>query len=158
MKDAILVISDKNKILFTNENALEEFGESLVGKKCYEALWKHSKPCEFCPSKKFSTREQNSLKFEKTLTSPSTKEIKNYEINASYVEDFYDTPAIVEIFRDITERKKAEEKDARKTAIMNAINDVFYEALICESEEELGKICLEIAQNLSGAKFGSKAN
>ena len=58
------------------------------------------------------------------------------------------------IIRDITDHKKAEAKDAQKTAIMNAINEIFKEALTCESAKELGQICLEVAQELSGAKFG----
>ncbi len=60
----------------------------------------------------------------------------------------------VSVHTDITERKKAEEKEIQKTNIMKAINEVFNKALTCESEEELGKTCLDVAQELSGAKFG----
>ena len=55
---------------------------------------------------------------------------------------------------DITERKAAEQKTLSQTHTMKSINKVFEKALTTETEEELGQICLEIAQELSGAKFG----
>jgi transcriptional regulator with GAF, ATPase, and Fis domain len=61
---------------------------------------------------------------------------------------------MVEILRDITERKKAEHETLRQTSIIKAINKVFEKVLTTETEEELGQTCLEVAQELSGAKFG----
>ena len=61
---------------------------------------------------------------------------------------------MVSIHTDITERKKAEEKEYHRAKIMKAINKIFLNALICENEEELGKVCLKIAEELVGAKFG----
>jgi PAS domain S-box-containing protein len=58
------------------------------------------------------------------------------------------------ITRNITERKVAEEKAIRKSGIMQGINEIFKEAFISKNAEELGYSCLEIAQKLSGAKFG----
>ena len=37
---------------------------------------------------------------------------------------------------------------------MKSINEIFKKALTCENEEELGQKCIEVAQELSGAKFG----
>ena len=61
---------------------------------------------------------------------------------------------IIVVSIETTKRKKIEEKDIWKTNIMKAINDVFKKVLTCETEEELGKNCLNVAQELSGAKFG----
>ncbi|NQT11306.1 MAG: PAS domain S-box protein [Planctomycetes bacterium] len=55
---------------------------------------------------------------------------------------------------DITERKRAEEQLQRKTAVLQAINDVFRETLTCDSEEQLGMTCLAVAERLSGSKCG----
>lgn len=124
MKDPILVISQKNKILFANENALKEFGKNLVGKNCYETLFKRSKPCESCPIEKSLTIEQRRMRFEKISTLPSTKETKYFGIDAFFVEDFYGNPAVIEVFRDITESKKIEAELHRYQMLINNSNAI----------------------------------
>ncbi|MBC8549357.1 MAG: PAS domain-containing protein [Candidatus Brocadiales bacterium] len=56
--------------------------------------------------------------------------------------------------QDITERIQAESQILRQTVLLEAINNVLQEALTCETEEELGKTCLSIAENLTSSKFG----
>lgn len=51
-------------------------------------------------------------------------------------------------------RKGAEKETAMQQKIMIAINAVFEKAITCEKEEDLAKTCLEVAQELVGAKFG----
>jgi two-component system cell cycle sensor histidine kinase/response regulator CckA len=58
------------------------------------------------------------------------------------------------IARDITERKQAEEKVLKQSAILRAINRVLRETLRCETDEEVARTCLTIAQRLTGSKFG----
>ena len=55
---------------------------------------------------------------------------------------------------DITERKKAEEEVKRNQAILEGINGIFREAIIAESNEELGLACLNVAERLTDSKFG----
>ncbi len=55
---------------------------------------------------------------------------------------------------DITERKRLEQLAARQSAVVEAINRVFREALVCETEEELAKTCLAVAEQLTGSMFG----
>jgi len=56
--------------------------------------------------------------------------------------------------RDMTEGRRAEEQARRQTAVLAAINEVFGEALTCETEEDLGRTCLAVAERLTGSKFG----
>ena len=42
----------------------------------------------------------------------------------------------------------------RQKAVLEAINDVFVEALASETEEELAQACLAVAEKLSGSSFG----
>jgi len=56
--------------------------------------------------------------------------------------------------QEITERKQAEEKISRQSAVLTGINKIFREALICQTEEELARTCLAVAQQLTGSKFG----
>ncbi len=73
--------------------------------------------------------------------------VPNNDINGNLIS--YDG-----IVRDITERKKAEAQVARKNKVLDAINKVFRDVLTCETEEELGKTCLTVAEELTGSKFG----
>jgi len=59
-----------------------------------------------------------------------------------------------EITRDITERKQAEGKILKQSAILEAINLVLRKTLRCETDEEVARTCLTIAQRLTGSKFG----
>jgi PAS domain S-box-containing protein len=56
--------------------------------------------------------------------------------------------------RDITERKQAEEQIERQNAVLTAINEVFQEALTCETEADVARTCLVVAEKLTGSKFG----
>ena len=56
--------------------------------------------------------------------------------------------------QDITERKRAEEQIKRKSAIVEAINKLFQETLICETVEEVAYTCINMAEELTGSEYG----
>ncbi|MFH0872285.1 MAG: PAS domain S-box protein, partial [bacterium] len=60
----------------------------------------------------------------------------------------------VGISKDITSRKRAEERALHQGAVLEGINKVFRETLRSETEEEVAKVCLGVAQELTGSKFG----
>ncbi len=55
---------------------------------------------------------------------------------------------------NVTERKKAEEKIHRQSTILDAINRVFRESLVCDTLEDVAKTCLEVAGELTDSKIG----
>jgi PAS domain S-box-containing protein len=57
-------------------------------------------------------------------------------------------------FWEVTKYKELENETAKKNAVLNAINSVFKKALTCKTEEEFGKTCLAVAEELTGSKFG----
>ena len=61
---------------------------------------------------------------------------------------------ILSIGSDITEQKRAEERLRQRTAILEGINRIFQEALTCQSEEELGIMCLTVAEEVTSSQFG----
>ncbi len=72
---------------------------------------------------------------------------------------------IFAVAREITWQIQAEEDLRRRStdlekqvheraAVLAGINRIFREALFCETEEQLGKVCLAVAENLTGSKFG----
>lgn len=58
------------------------------------------------------------------------------------------------VFEDITERKLTDEKIRRQSAILAGINEIFRQALVCKTYEDLGRTCLEIAERLTRSHFG----
>lgn len=54
----------------------------------------------------------------------------------------------------IVQRKRAEEQIRRQNTLLNAINEVFQKALVPETEAELARTCLSVAEELTGSKFG----
>ncbi len=54
---------------------------------------------------------------------------------------------------DVTDRRQAEEHTRRQNAVLAGIARIFKEALTCKTEEELGRVCLEVAREASQSKF-----
>ncbi len=61
---------------------------------------------------------------------------------------------LYELEESVTKRKDAEEDVLRQKAVLSAINEILVKALTCETEEELGKTCLSVVEELTGSKFG----
>jgi PAS domain S-box-containing protein len=58
------------------------------------------------------------------------------------------------IARDISVLKQAREDTARQAAILNGINRILWETLAYESGEELGRVCLAVAEEMTDSRFG----
>lgn len=56
--------------------------------------------------------------------------------------------------REIAERQRAEQQVLRQNAILSGINRIFQETLICETEEEVGQVCLAVAEEITGSTIG----
>ncbi len=55
---------------------------------------------------------------------------------------------------DVAARREAERNASRHARIVDGINRIFREALTAETEESLGAICLAVANEISGSRFG----
>lgn len=56
--------------------------------------------------------------------------------------------------RELAERKRAEERAARKIALLTAMVRTFRETTIHQTEEEAARACLKVAEELSGSAIG----
>ncbi len=54
----------------------------------------------------------------------------------------------------VEEHKRIEEQVTRRNTLLNAINEVFRETLTCETEEEVARTCLVVAEEVTRSKFG----
>lgn len=64
------------------------------------------------------------------------------------------TKANEKLRREIAERERAEEAVARQGELLAAINRVFREALTCETDHEVARTCLNVAEELTDSQFG----
>ncbi len=55
---------------------------------------------------------------------------------------------------NITEHKKTELKIQQQNKVLMGVNKIFKEALSTNSEAELGRLCLSVAEEITESKFG----
>ena len=60
---------------------------------------------------------------------------------------------IAVLYKDITDRKKAEDRINQQNAVLEGINKIFREALSSQTEEDLGRICLKVAEEITGSRI-----
>ena len=56
--------------------------------------------------------------------------------------------------KEIAERKQSEGQILRQSSLLAAVNKVFREGLICETDEDVARTCLLVAEGLTGSEFG----
>jgi PAS domain S-box-containing protein len=143
----VALLKPDHTIPFVNREFVRRFGEPGT-EPCYQFFLGLSEPCENCKT------------FEALHTkAPARREWagpdgNTYEIHDYPYTDIDGSPLILEMGVDITARKEAEDQLRRQTAILEAINRVFWETLSCGTEAELGRICLKMAEELTGSQHG----
>ena len=61
---------------------------------------------------------------------------------------------VAQLEEQVEARRRIELEILRKNTLLEGINRVLREAITCETEEELAKTCLTVAEDLTGSKFG----
>ncbi len=108
MDDSVFVISKNLKILYKNKKAKDHFGKCYIGDTCYKVLMNRDEICEHCTFNKLMNNYNANIRFEKLFINSQRNEEKYFEYNCSPILNFNGEPAIIDIIRDITFRKKAE--------------------------------------------------
>ena len=109
--DDIAVIDNDLNIIWTNDVAKEIFGDDIVGRKCYEVYHKRNKPCEPYPCPTLQAFEDGNIhQYETQVTDKEGKNRYIHNIANVALRDESGKPTgVLEICRDITERKQTEE-------------------------------------------------
>lgn len=144
MKDSLVVIGRDGLIKSLNQATLEMLGYSekeLIGR-----------PAEVIFDGGFVFGPADNV--EKVYRSRDGERIPVLFSSAVMTGGDGNAQGVVCVARDITERKLAEEHMLRQKMVLEAINKVFREALMCESEEDVGRTCLAVAEELTGSRFG----
>jgi len=106
--DAIIVLNNNLNILWANKIAINQY-DSVPGRKCYEAYKGLKEPCLDCITRK--TFEDGIIRSTETKVIKKDGKYINFIINCSPIRDSQGKIiSVVEVFHDITERKKDQEK------------------------------------------------
>jgi PAS domain S-box-containing protein len=154
--DTITVIDLNGKILECNPSALDTYGtlskDEVLGQNVFEFIAKKDHESLLQDLKR--TLQESVKDIEYTFLTKDGVEFP-VELSASVTKDAHGNPmGFVVIARDITERRRAEEQLRRQSAELDGINKVLLETLTCESEEEVARMCLAMAEELTSSKFG----
>jgi diguanylate cyclase (GGDEF)-like protein/PAS domain S-box-containing protein len=76
------------------------------------------------------------------------------QLDSLLVSDTAGHPQVRTSLVDITARRQAEAQRQQQHHLLNGINRIFREVLTFDTEEELGRTCLAVAEELTGSKFG----
>jgi PAS domain S-box-containing protein len=109
--DHMSMMDNNLNIIWANDIAKKIFGDDIVGKKCYEAYHKRKEPCEPYPCLTLKAFQDGKVHGHETQVMDKNGNIIYFHCTANVaLKDKEGKPiAVIEISRDITERKKAEE-------------------------------------------------
>jgi PAS domain S-box-containing protein len=103
MLDGIYIINDRFNVDYMNEVMVKDFGQG-IGKQCYRIIYGKGKVCPWCRAKEvFAGKIIRWEHYVKTLD-------KTYDIIELPLKHSDGTISKVSIYRDITQRKKSEQK------------------------------------------------
>ena len=109
--DPMSMMDENLTVLWANEPAKRYFGKDITGKKCYEAFHLRQAPCEPYPC--FALEAFNDGKtHQHDITITDCQGIRRFfecSVNVALRDDSGKPVAVLEISRDITDRRKAEE-------------------------------------------------
>lgn len=108
--DPMSLLDENLTILWANEPAKRYFGNDIIGKKCYESYHLRQDPCEPYPCLSLKAFRDGMIHHHETTVINSHGERKFFECSANVaLRDSSGKPvAVLELSRDITDRKMAE--------------------------------------------------
>jgi len=150
--DIILVIDNGHKIIKANRALADKLGvkrESLIGKQCYDVIHGSKEPPSYCPHSATLTSHEEVM-----------REVYENKLDGHYL--FSSTPlfdnkgqlkGVLEIARDVSEQKRAEEALKQSEAKAKAISDSSIDGIIVID----GKGFITYFNHASEKIFGYKA-
>ncbi len=98
----INIVDEEGKILFMSENLIKQFGKESLGKKCWSLYKDNKQQCVDCPLR-------DGIELGETKISESSGVFDGKTFQISHTGMMYKSKkAILEIFQNVTERKKSE--------------------------------------------------
>jgi len=145
-----IVINDKGKILDVNLTFAAMFGyemSEVIGMNVLQLM---------APEYRDLTERNILAGFEQLYESVGLrKDGTTFPLEIRAKETQYDGRMVrVGAIRDVTEERQVKIQLTRQSSVLDAINKVFREMLTCETEEDVARTCLTVAEELTNSKFG----
>jgi len=103
MSDCVMIANTDYTIQFMNKAARKKFG-TRTGEKCWKALRKDTM-CSSCPIQHYLRGDRDGLHYSENIGD------REYDVAAAPLLNPDGALSIIEVLRDVTERKQAEEKE-----------------------------------------------
>ncbi|MHC4678744.1 MAG: CBS domain-containing protein [Planctomycetota bacterium] len=109
--DHVSLIDRDYYILWANELARNMFGDDIVGRKCYQAYRGSDKPCEPHPCPTMNALNDGKIHQHETRITDKEGIERHFQCTANIAirDEAGEPTAVIEVARDITARKQAEE-------------------------------------------------
>ena len=158
----VVIEKDLGKIVYANEQAKELYGVPLNNSEIWENSTKLTKllkldgsvyPPEQLPINRalFNAEE---AKDELIIERPDCSQVIVLASATPILSKKGKVIAVVNMLENITEQKKFEMKIERQNMIQEGVNKILSEALSSRTEEALGNVCLNVAEEITESKFG----
>ncbi len=143
-------------IIWANDVAKQNFGEDIVGKKCYEVYHNRDKPCEPTPCLTLKAFEDGQIHEHQTSVINKDGEKRYFHCTANVaLRDEQGNPmGVIEVSRDVTDQKLIEMSLEKEMKINAAIANLSSALLSPTSVDEMSNLVLDHAKHLTQSKVG----
>jgi len=150
-----LIDRDYRIILMNASQAklLNKAAREFIGKQCFQEFEKRPAVCPHCPGTVAMATGQPAEAEAVGLRDDGSAIPVRINAFPNFGPDGQIT-GFIEVVEDVTARREAEAKLSRQHAVWAGISQIFREALFCDTEAELGRTCLRVAEQLTGSRFG----
>lgn len=145
--DSVYIVGRDGTIEYVNPK-MEKGKGPWAGKKCHQYRAGRDDPCPSCNFDEVQSGETVRSEWADERTG------KIYDCIDAPLTNPDGSISKLKIMRDVTERRQAADKIERQNAVLEGINSILTEALTCETEEELGQVCLAVAEHVTESKIG----
>jgi PAS domain S-box-containing protein len=159
LNEPIMLIGADYQVKLMNQAVRDDYpvGKGAGPLYCYQVFHHRDTPCSGathpCPLEQVRESLRPVTVVHEHVRVDGEKHLVEISVSPLLGEDGTLT-GIVESACDITERKRAEEQLRQQSTLLDGINKVLLETLTCESEEQVARACLAVAEELTGSKFG----
>jgi PAS domain S-box-containing protein len=150
------LLDNKHRMVFTNQNFCNATGVSadrFFQARHYSEVMKPEEVVKCMISDTLAFNADGPIQCEETL-SCADGNLHTYQIVKTKVfSTEKESTGLLGLALEITDRKQAEERVRRQSAILKGINRIFVETLTCKTEEVLWRHCLRVAEKLTRSRF-----